>query len=225
MSVPSAPSKRAAPDDRRPAATPRRRLSGAARRGAILRGALGVFAARGYDGASMAELGTAAGVTRTVLYDHFRSKQELYVALVEQQNALFLGHVGARITGEGSTSERMRATIDAVFHFAQAHPAAWALLFGAMTGGDDAVADTRRALRAGQVEAVAALLARDAHEAGLDRDPAQMAVIVEMLIGALTGAVAWWGREPSVSRDAVVDAAMELLWTGLGRPAAERERP
>lgn len=203
------------PGSRRPVSVP-------GGRGAVLRGALGVFAERGYDATSMSDLGAAAGVPRTELFEHFRSKRELFVAVVEQQNALFVGHVGARIMSDGPARERMRATIDAIFTFAESHPAAWSLLFRATPSGDAEVRATRREIHAGQVAAVAGLLARDAHDAGLDRDPAQMAAIVEMLIGALSGAVAWWSRTPGASRESVVDAAMELLWNGLGRPARAR---
>ena len=59
--------------------TVRRRLSGPARRQRIEAAAVEVFAERGYDATSVGEIATAAGVTRTVLYDHFRSKRELYL--------------------------------------------------------------------------------------------------------------------------------------------------
>ncbi|WP_320670576.1 TetR/AcrR family transcriptional regulator [Patulibacter defluvii] len=199
---------------------PKRRLSAPARRIRILQAALEAFASRGYSGTSMGQIAAASDVTRAVLYDHFASKQAVFLAVVEQQNALFMGHVGARIGGEGSPRERMRATMEAVFAFAERHPDAWRLLFGNATHGDDALDETWRAFRAGRTAAVGALLAADAHEAGLDRDPAQVEIVVEMLIAALTGAVAWWREHPGTSRAALVDAGTELLWTGLGRGAA-----
>ena len=50
---------------------PRRRLRAPARRAAILRAAVEVFASRGYGSPGMAEIAEEAGVTRAVLYDHF----------------------------------------------------------------------------------------------------------------------------------------------------------
>ena len=60
------------------------RLPAAARRRQLLDSALDVFAARGYHGASMNDVADAAGVTKPVLYQHFDSKQDLYLALLEE---------------------------------------------------------------------------------------------------------------------------------------------
>lgn len=197
---------------------PRRRLAAPARRTRILAAALETFASGGYGSTSMADIAQASGVTRAVLYDHFNSKKAVFLAVVEQQNALFLGHVGARIAGEGTARERMRGTMDAVFRFAESHPDAWRLLFGNATHGDAGLDATWREIRAARVSAVAALLAADARAAGLDRNPAQAEIMIEMLLAALGGAVAWWREHPEAPRSDLVDAGTELLWTGLGRP-------
>lgn len=196
---------------------PRRRLAAPARRTRILAAALEAFACGGYGSTSMADIAQASGVTRAVLYDHFTSKKAVFLAVVEQQNALFLGHVGARIAGEGTARERMRGTMDAVFRFAESHPDAWRVLFGNATHGDAGLDATWREIRAARVSAVAALLAADARAAGLDRDPAQAEIMIEMLLAALSGAVAWWREHPDAPRSSLVDAGTELLWTGLGR--------
>lgn len=50
-----------------------RRIESAARR---------LFAARGYAGTSMAEIAAAAGVSKATVFHHYRSKRELYEALL-----------------------------------------------------------------------------------------------------------------------------------------------
>jgi TetR/AcrR family transcriptional regulator len=50
-----------------------RRIENAARR---------LFAARGYSGTSMAGIATAAGVSKATVFHHYRSKRELYEALL-----------------------------------------------------------------------------------------------------------------------------------------------
>ena len=50
-----------------------RRIESAARR---------LFAARGYSGTSMAEIAAAAGVSKATVFHHYRSKRELYEALL-----------------------------------------------------------------------------------------------------------------------------------------------
>ena len=114
----------------------------------------------------------------------------------------------------------MRETIETVFAFAEQEPASWRLLFAGDVPGNDEPARARRQVHAQLVGAVTALLAADAEAAGID--PAAREAMVEMLIAALRGAVEWRARNPGVERQLLVDAAMELLWTGLagsdGRP-------
>jgi AcrR family transcriptional regulator len=193
----------------------KRRMPASARRERIVDSALEAFATGGYSATSMGSIAERAGITRAVLYDHFDSKQSLYLALLEERNTAFLGHVAARISGSGGPRERMRETIDTVFSFAEQQPASWRLLFGGDVSGEGEPARARGQVHAQLVSAVATLLASDAQEAGIDTSALE--AIVEMLIAALRGAVEWRERNPLVGRDEVVDAAMELLWSGLGR--------
>src|SRR4029077_8752060 len=124
----------------------------------------------GYAGTSMGAIADHAGITRAVLYDHFASKQALYLALLEERNSAFLSHVGARITGGGDARERMRETIDTVFAFAEQEPASWRLLFGGDVSGQAKPAKARRQVHSQLVGAVAALLAADAEAAGISTD-------------------------------------------------------
>lgn len=63
---------------------PRKRLPAEARRRQLLDVAAALFADRGYARATTAEIARAAGVTEPVIYRHFESKRDLFVALVEQ---------------------------------------------------------------------------------------------------------------------------------------------
>jgi TetR/AcrR family transcriptional regulator len=51
-------------------------------RDTILKKALGLFARKGYAGCSIREICQAAGITKPVLYYHFRSKEHLYQELM-----------------------------------------------------------------------------------------------------------------------------------------------
>lgn len=59
----------------------------------ILRGASEVFAADGYEGASMARIATVAGVSKGTLYNYFPSKAALFTAFVQDQCDRYLAHV------------------------------------------------------------------------------------------------------------------------------------
>jgi AcrR family transcriptional regulator len=56
---------------------------GGAKRRQIMEGARTVFLADGFDGASMNDIARVAGVSKGTLYVYFKSKEELFVAIVE----------------------------------------------------------------------------------------------------------------------------------------------
>src|SRR3954466_11583336 len=101
-----------------PPAPPRRRLSAAERREQILGAAMEVFAERGYQEASMVEIARAAGITPAVIYDHFASKAELQITLLEGQTEELLTFVGTAVAGDfEDTGEQIRVGVDAFFTF------------------------------------------------------------------------------------------------------------
>jgi AcrR family transcriptional regulator len=63
----------------------RQKLPAAERRRAVLDAASRAFAAGSYRGTTTAEIARAVGCSEPILYRHFRSKRELYLACLEQQ--------------------------------------------------------------------------------------------------------------------------------------------
>lgn len=59
------------------------------RRASIVQSAIHLFAEKGFRGTTTRELSSALGVTEPVLYQHFRTKQELYSAIIEAKSAEF----------------------------------------------------------------------------------------------------------------------------------------
>lgn len=60
------------------------RLPAAKRREQLLDVAETLFAQQGYAGATTAQIAKAAGVTEPIIYRHFKSKRDLFVALIER---------------------------------------------------------------------------------------------------------------------------------------------
>jgi AcrR family transcriptional regulator len=97
---------------------PRRR----SRRDEILEIAVGLFAARGYHGVSMDDIGSAAGVTGPALYHHFAGKEAMLVAaLIPVSEGLLEG--GRRRMAEHHGREALESLIDFHVDFALANPA------------------------------------------------------------------------------------------------------
>src|SRR5262245_47201725 len=60
------------------------RLTGEERRQAVLEAATRVFFASSYRGATTAEIAREAGITEPILYRHFGSKRDLYLACLDE---------------------------------------------------------------------------------------------------------------------------------------------
>lgn len=198
----------------------RRRMSAPARRERIEAAAIEVFAERGYDATTLGDIAGAAGVTRTVLYDHFRSKRELYLHVLGTQNTAMLAEVGSGITGSGPGRERLRSTIAAYLSFAHHRPAARRLLVDPIPPGDPDLEQVLDAIRTARTQAVAAMLAPDLALSGVPAGSTDAAVVVELLITGTDGAARWWRGHPEATLDEVTDIVARLLWNGLPRMGA-----
>src|SRR5436853_7505996 len=116
----------AAAQDIRP---PRKRLSAEDRRSAILDAALEVFSRRGYNGASIDGIAQAAGISKALIYEHFPSKRDLHVSLLEAEIEV----VFARLAESAATSEpgevRLRHGVDAFLRWVEERGDAFRMLF------------------------------------------------------------------------------------------------
>src|SRR6266567_326375 len=76
---------------------PRRRLTGEdkrrANRARILRAARKVFAQRGYHGATIGEIAGEAGLSNGAVYYNFASKEDLFLALLDEWRTELIGDV------------------------------------------------------------------------------------------------------------------------------------
>ena len=106
------------------APAPRRR----SRRDEILEIAVGLFAARGYHGVSMDDIGSAAGVTGPALYHHFAGKEAMLVAaLIPVSEGLLHGGKARVALHPGDAGAALADLIDFHVEFALANPAVIAL--------------------------------------------------------------------------------------------------
>jgi AcrR family transcriptional regulator len=79
----------------------RRELYSEATRAALLEQATALFAERGYVGTSLEDVASASQVTRGAVYHHFASKQALFEAVLDRQEA----RVSAEVIAAASTAD------------------------------------------------------------------------------------------------------------------------
>lgn len=197
--------------------TPQRRLRGAERRRRIEEAAVRVFAERGYEATNVVDLANAAGVTRTVLYDHFTSKKELYLAVVTEQNRAMLDAVAAAMTGSGEPRTRMRATVLGYLEFTRDHPWASRLLVAPPPSGDPEIDATVAHHERTRYDAVAAMLAEDLDRTGAQLDALGASQVAAMAAAGVDALTRWRELHPEARLEDIADLAVRLLWGGMTR--------
>ena len=101
------------------------RLKAPQRREQLMEVASKLFARNGYDATTTAAIADAAGVTEPILYRHFKSKQEMFVAIVKAVSDLTMQHwqelIGT-ITDPAQQIRRISAEMpDHMAHLADAY--------------------------------------------------------------------------------------------------------
>jgi AcrR family transcriptional regulator len=196
---------------------PRRRLSAADRREAILAAALEVFSERGFHEASLEDVAARDGVSKALIYEHFASKHELQRALMETYVRELLGRVIAAIESAEPGEERLRVGVDAFLGFVEERRGAWRMLVRNVTDPEMAAALARFQEEVGA--AIAVLMAADVRHTRLADPHLDQAVdmLARQLVGAVQALANWWNDNPEVPRERVLALAMDFAWLGLGR--------
>jgi AcrR family transcriptional regulator len=84
------------------------RLPAAQRKEQLLNHASALFAKHGYARATTAELARAAGVTEPILYRHFDSKRDLFVALIERAGRRTIASWERHLADARDAAERLK---------------------------------------------------------------------------------------------------------------------
>ena len=194
------------------ATAPGARLPAAERRRQLLDVSVQLFAERGFDGTSMADLAEAAGVTKPVLYQHFHSKRALYTELLEEVSHILLREVEVAAATADGPHAQVRAGFGAYFRFVDQRRAAFQLLFLGDSRHDRVLTGAVDRLEAAMADAIGPLI-----EAGIG--PQQRRQLAMALIGMAEAT----GRRALIDDDlvgpdgleAMAGRLAELAWAGL----------
>jgi AcrR family transcriptional regulator len=150
----------------------------------VLDAAMDVFLERGFEGASMDAIARAAGVSKPVVYDCFVSKDELFKALFQREEARVTDEIRASLPEgapdgvEAALAKGMTAFLRAV----AAQPESYRVILLGEGGMNAAVAKRIRAGREQQVDA-AAEAARQLLGATGASDERSTRLFAELLVG------------------------------------------
>ncbi|WP_447004099.1 TetR/AcrR family transcriptional regulator [Saccharothrix isguenensis] len=207
---------------RKPLDQPKRRLSFSERRAVILAAASEVLAANGYEQASMREIAKASEVTTPVLYDHFHSKIDLYLAVV-RHHAEKLVVSWSEPPSMAGISERFKQSSRAFFSWIRQNEDSWRILF-MDNPRDPAAIQAHQQVRGLATEAVAKLLDTlpPVRIPGTFNLADANLAIAAQLTGAGNALATWWWDNRDIPTETIVELNHELVWNGLSSFMGER---
>jgi AcrR family transcriptional regulator len=192
----------------RPRRPPARRLTAEQRRAVLLACARTLFAERGYAATSIEDVAAAAGVTKPVVYDHFASKKDLYVALMLQLRDLLLEDASQALATAAAPQQRLRSAIEQYFQMVKRDPAIVRLLFTQPMQEPELMREWERM----QAEAIGQL--RPLLRAVAPKlESWQLTVALHLLHHGLNATAQAWPRNASPKQ--MADLVVALLWKGL----------
>lgn len=190
------------------------------RREAILAAALDAFSGAGFHETSLEEVAERAGISKALIYEHFSSKRELQVSLLDTFVHDMIERVVGAIAAGGDNEARLRAGIEAFLRFAEERPGALQLLTRNVS--DPVAGEALDRLREEAAGAVASMMVADAPppQPGDLAVEDTSAVLAHLMAGGIQFMAGWWvDNSGALPRESVVEVAMGLYWLGLERLA------
>jgi AcrR family transcriptional regulator len=195
---------------------PKRRLKAQERRESILNAANTVFGQHGYDNVRIDDVAVAAGISKALIYEHFRSKQELYIELMNRAAADLLGAIVEAATApdaEGAT--RLKQGVTAGFGFVTEQPEAFQMFVRDVT--DPEIAAQQVAVRRGAVATMVGLMGMEPPDTRQGLEPRHLDQLAEMLVGGWIALGEWWLRNRDADVDELIWILLSFMWLGIER--------
>ncbi|NRQ39642.1 TetR/AcrR family transcriptional regulator [Nonomuraea sp. NN258] len=187
------------------------RLPRLARRRQLLSAAQEVFVENGYHAAAMDEIADRAGVSKPVLYQHFPSKLELYLALLDLHVDDMVSRCREALASTHENKLRVQATFSAFFDFVSSQGEAFRLVFESDLRNVAAVRQRVERMQRECAEMVSAVIQEDT---GCTSDEAHLLGVG--LVGmAEVSARYWVTAHGSIPKDAAEQLMARLAWRGI----------
>jgi AcrR family transcriptional regulator len=194
------------------------RLPRSARRAQLLESALTVFVSQGYHNTAMDEVAERAGVSKPVLYQHFPSKLDLYLALLDAACEQVVGAVRKALASTTVNKERVTASTEAFYRYVADADGAYRLVFESDLTKEPAVRERVDRVTAECADAIAEVISDDT---GFDDEVSRLIAVA--LVGMSQVSARFWidtdGRLPQAQ---AVELISSLAWRGIrGFPVQE----
>ena len=157
----------------------------------------------------MEDVADAAGVTKPVLYQHFASKRDLYLELLDDVGGRMMDGIAKAVAAADGPRQQVEAGFHAYFRFVAEEADAFRLLFGSGTRRDEEFEKAVRRVEDSIAEAMAVFI-----EADIDADHRRL--LAHGIVGLAEGTSRKWLADGMPDTAGLLARRIaELSWAGL----------
>ena len=189
------------------------------KRGAILKAAARTFADEGFDRASMAGLARAAGISKSLIYHYYPSKEALLFDIHFTHLSALKGAVEGVEGGQDAQAD-LRTVVHVILEAYRNADAEHKLQLEALGALPDAERKVLEALQRDLVKLVSEALAREA-EGLFTAKPEALRPAAMSLFGMLNWVYMWHRPTGGISRAEYADMVTDLMLGGMARLARD----
>jgi AcrR family transcriptional regulator len=189
------------------------------RRAQLLDAANEVFTTKGYHAAAMDDIADAAGVSKPVLYQHFGSKLDLYLALLDSSCERLVEIVTGALASTDHNADRVVATMGAFYEFVSSSAGQFRFVFESDLTGDGRVQERLWRVNDEIADAIAAVISEDT-----SLPAAEAKLLAISLVGIAQVSARYWvsGDSAHIPLDEAKKLVSSLAWRGIsGFPLSE----
>jgi AcrR family transcriptional regulator len=186
-------------------------MTGAARHRQLLDIGRELFAQRGFEATSIEEIAARAGVSKPVVYEHFRSKEGLYAVVVDREMQLLLGHFASALGDPGSPRDLLERAALVLLDYIESDTDGFRVLTrdAPLTSSGGPYSSLLSQV-AGKVEHI---LGREFDDRGF---PSGLAALYsQALVGMVALVGQWWLDDRSLDKQELAAHLVNLAYNGL----------
>lgn len=187
-------------------------MTGRQRREQLVSVGRSLFATKGYDGTSVEEIASKAGVSKPIVYEHFGGKEGLYAVVVDRETDALLSALEGALEDDRQHPRVLveRAAL-AFLTYIEEHEDGFRILVRDSPASQ--ASGTYSALLVDVASQVEHLLER---QMGLHKFASKNAAMYsQMLVGVVSYTGQWWLESKAPSKDVVASHIVNLAWNGL----------
>lgn len=181
----------------------------------VIRAAVREFNSRGYDATSMGKVANVLGISKSALYHHISSKEEILEETVSRALARLEEGVARAEAADVAPGEAVRILVAGSVAVLCEDPESVTLLL--RLRGNSEVEEAALARRRALTKSVIPLL-EAAQEAGDIRTDVEPGVLARMVFGMVNSIAEWYQPGGKLEPERLADVVQSLLFHGLAAP-------